>query len=516
MRRLFTILGWPTLFPLFAGLCYVAFSSQAYFGLTPFEALRPALAFAIVQGLLLLVLSRFTTAVRAGLVVLGLTFLMITPLSGKPGSLALVVLMALIVVMLRRLGHPVGATRTLAGVLNLVTGGALALLLGLALAGGHIELSPSTNVARDCPTGLTPSAERPNIYMFLLDGHARQDTLKRVFNYDEEPWLAQLEAAGFSVDRTSHSNYAHTESTTASMLNLMTIQDQPAIMADLEAGKDLYSAPVDAAIKHSRVDQILECAGYETVATDMPMSRFARTSSDRYLTHGQVGQFEIVLMQETRITSLLDMLAPGWLDSQHRNRLEAAMDDAAALASQLSTRPRFTWIHMLSPHMPPAWSGNGPYPTHSTSLTHSYFADNAHEREESPEAYIAGYRSNLDHLHARLLETVKAIETSDPSAVIILFSDHGSGAYLQERLEGSDLAERFGNLFAVRTPGRADVFGSDPVTPLKIFSRLFNAYLGTELADPTGADGTWFGPVPSTDGKTWTMTRVQPWPSPIP
>ena len=53
----------------------------------------------------------------------------------------------------------------------------------------------------------------PDIYVILLDGYPRADTLARLFDFDNGPFLAALEAKGFDVSAGSSSNYMYTELT---------------------------------------------------------------------------------------------------------------------------------------------------------------------------------------------------------------------------------------------------------------------------------------------------------------
>jgi hypothetical protein len=95
----------------------------------------------------------------------------------------------------------------------------------------------------------------------------------------------------------------------------------------------------------------------------------------------------------------------------------------------------------------------------------------------------------LTHFNELILETVDAILASEESPpVIVLFSDHGSGADFDFNDQGhSDVDERAANFFAALTPTYPDLF-EEEVTPVNLFPELFNAYLGTDF--PLAADET--------------------------
>ena len=70
----------------------------------------------------------------------------------------------------------------------------------------------------DTHTG-QPSLGLPNIYVLMLDGYPRSDTLDG-WDYDNEPFLGRLEALGFEISHASHSNYMETWLSVASMADL--------------------------------------------------------------------------------------------------------------------------------------------------------------------------------------------------------------------------------------------------------------------------------------------------------
>ncbi|MBX9976737.1 MAG: hypothetical protein K2X98_00605 [Alphaproteobacteria bacterium] len=63
--------------------------------------------------------------------------------------------------------------------------------------------------------------KKPNIYYILVDGYARQDTLKETLNYDNEPFLKELEELGFAVSRQARSNYHFTGASLSATMNMM-------------------------------------------------------------------------------------------------------------------------------------------------------------------------------------------------------------------------------------------------------------------------------------------------------
>lgn len=494
-------MGRLILFPFGFTLAYLV-RTGADVSIPPADMTRTLVVVSVVVATMLILVSRVTSWPRAGLATTGF-LLLLTPEGGSTAMLALVAVGALVVVMLERVGRPVLADGRLVMALNVVSALALISSVGLGVAQGRFPLTSSTPPAAQCAPGIEAG---PNFYVFLLDSYARVDTLSRVMDYDGEPFLEDLERQGFWVDRASRSNYAETEWVVSSMLNMTPAQEVPAVARELDRNRRLQIPAVRDLINQSRAADILHCAGYIVTATNLPLTQVMLAGADRFLDDGRINQYELRLLQETRLATLSSIIAPGWLDEQQRDRTDEAIATAADIAETRPSR-RFTWIHVLSPHMPAVWAGESPAPPITPSTSRSYYGDTPDGQGVSPEAYARQYTGQLDHLQRTVLESVGRITAADPEAVIIVFSDHGSGTRFDpDRPEATDLAERFGNLFAIRTPGQYDIYMS-PVTPLNILGPLFNAYLGSDV--PRQTDQAWMGPL-TYDGKM-IFTPVDPY-----
>ena len=72
-----------------------------------------------------------------------------------------------------------------------------------ASAARGLEPTP-TGVALDDP------AVKPDIYYIILDRYANADTLSEIYDFDNEPFLHELEARGFSIAHHAWANYFKT------------------------------------------------------------------------------------------------------------------------------------------------------------------------------------------------------------------------------------------------------------------------------------------------------------------
>ncbi|HSG86020.1 MAG TPA: hypothetical protein VLA23_06745, partial [Candidatus Limnocylindrales bacterium] len=111
------------------------------------------------------------------------------------------------------------------------------------------------------------------------------------------------------------------------------------------------------------------------------------------------------------------------------------------------------------------------------------------DRASYGEAYLGQSR----HLEQLTVAAIDRILAADPGAVIVLFSDHGSGAgYTPTHPADTDLDERTANLVAVRTPGLLRPLPDD-VTLINVLPPILNAYLGTDFKLSAPDIYTWIG-----------------------
>lgn len=99
----------------------------------------------------------------------------------------------------------------------------------------------------------------PDIYLLMLDGYPRADTLASDFGYDNGPFLTSMERLGFSVAWDAHSNYNSTILTLVSMFNIRDAREL--VPTDVKPPKDfeLLSQALNGASGLSE----LRNAGYE-------------------------------------------------------------------------------------------------------------------------------------------------------------------------------------------------------------------------------------------------------------
>ena len=388
---------------------------------------------------------------------------------------AAIVLMIVERLVSQRRGSPVPWTR-----ISLVANGVAAIfLLTLVITGiqeggfGRIlrELSP---VRPQVPAPVA-THDRPDVYVILLDGYARPDKLKALFNFDDGPFIADLHERGFDVSARSRSNYLLTTLSIPSLLNMRHISDL--FVATPTTGDAAYRATIRSHVNDADVIRRLRGLGYQITAVSGGFEEVVMYEADRLIDTGQVNEYEFLMMRVSAVAPLLNLLAPDFLADQHRARTIAVLDAAAVVAASPRAGPQFTFVHVPSPHGPIVFGPRGE-PV-SAPGPDRFFEDTAHGLGLSREAFGRRYVGQVQYLNDRVIETVNAILAASPDPpVILVLSDHGSGSGLVwSDMAHSDLDERSANLFAAYTPGRPNLF-SDDITLVNVFGRFFEGYFG--------------------------------------
>ncbi len=291
----------------------------------------------------------------------------------------------------------------------------------------------------------------PDIYYIILDGYSRDDMLEKFYGMDNRPFLSALEQLGFYVAPCSQSNYAQTQLSLASSLNL----------DYLDALSDRYTAGSNSRIglaeliRHSRVRRSLENLGYTVVAFDTGYDATRLSDADVYLTPrlvAEINDFENLLTRTTaaRIfaegVSLL-RLPPDWekRDQAYRERILYSLDELEKMPALPG--PKFVFAHIVAPHWPHVFGPDG---------------QPVHERPDSVE----GYRNQVLFINKRILPILQGIiQRSNAPPIIIVQGDHGAVI--------EDPVRRMSILNAYYLPGGSPALYPS-ISPVNSFRVIFN------------------------------------------
>lgn len=407
---------------------------------------------------------------------------------------------------LRRLGALGRWTR----VFNALATSLLLVIVITAVASGTVGQTIA-DLRQGVPLNAAPNRsdqprEGPDVYLILLDGHAREDVLDERFGFDGRPFLQALDERGFEVASASHSNYMLTQLTLTSMFHMALVDDVPELEPVISGAAG--SATARHALNNNPAFAFLRSHGYTTVAFGTPYEEVTLRQADVFMDGPQLTEFEWQLFASTFALDALAGIAPNLLPDAQRARINSAFDKVVAVAQDENLGPRFVFAHVVAPHTPFVFGPHGE-PLDVPVLRRT--DDSAAALGFSAAEFARRFTGQTTYIDDRTIVAIDAILASSPSPpIIIVMSDHGSRSRPLDPATATadDIRERFGTLFAAYTPGRSDVFPAD-VTPAQVMVDLLNAYFDQQFPQPASGTFASIGKYP------FQLTRV-PEPPPPP
>lgn len=337
-------------------------------------------------------------------------------------------------------------------------------LLLIAVVGGRWVLGggiqQTANDLRQLAPAASVRADGPDIYLLLLDGYPRADTQRSLFSVDPGALLAELGRLGFDHYPRSFAEYPSTNQTLASMLFM---DDLAAIDIPLNSQGHAPQPEWRQALNANPAFEIARAAGYEVVTINPGWDAVALRHADRFIDTGGISHFEQALVAQNGYGALIEAIAPAFFGDQRRHRVSAAFHTLETLSAERNGRPRLVWVHVPAPHYPVLWNADG------SSFPVSLADFSRYHREAPRRELLDEYGGNLRHLNELVVKVVSRVVANDPSAVVVVFSDHGStGLGNRDEVHASFLA--------AKTPGYPWLFAADP-TPRTILGGLLAAYL---------------------------------------
>jgi hypothetical protein len=444
-----------------AGLCASLLVATAF----SFKMIRDGVAFAWIAVMHLWVYTDYPLNPLILMAVLGLANL------------------AVVIAIIRRTGRPDRLTNALnAFTLILV---ALPTVTAISSRVGQPASKP-----REGDRPMVAASKRgwtPDIYFIVLDGYARSDVMKDLFDFDNTPFLDRLERQGFFVARNSFSNYCQTRLSIASTLNVQYLDR----LLDLSS-PDLL--PITDLIRENFVRKSLKPLGYRFVSFSTGFEPTDFPDSDIFLQPRPGNpEFSQILLEMTPVDAWRSRVEKLDRYSAQRDRTLFLLDRLPGVAAVQG--PTFTFAHLLAPHPPFVFGPNGEDVSPRWETRQDGRIERTHaERFGTPEYFRAGYHDESAFLTASVERAVERILASSPEPpIIVLQSDHGSWLrYHPDDAEKTDLRERFGILNCIYTAGRKVPGLTDSMTSINTFRVLLREIIGADL--PPLEERNYFSP----------------------
>lgn len=351
------------------------------------------------------------------------TTLVVLAVLGVYPVLAVLALAAIVVTYQAIRRHTWDVYAQLTRPLNVVFG----LWFGIALGTAVFASLPSRVPDAD-PVSV---ASGPNVYLVLLDGYPRADTLMEYFAFDNQPFLDELGDRGFTVAELSRSRYTETAQVIPTLLHQRPLEE----LLDGEwDGSNAQYRLMRQLINHSPTQDAYQAAGYRTYSIVSGATGLDWRTADVVIESPWPSTFERHLLAR----GMLRKLVP--FDAMHR---ASVLDSFDALAQSAGPSPRFVFAHFMTPHDPYVFQADGS-PAEPCG-------DECTNHAGPPNPILADrLTGQVAYLNRLVLEAVDRIIGVDPDGIIVVFSDHGL------RRDPADPDEWFRTLFAARNAPVSD------------------------------------------------------------
>lgn len=314
----------------------------------------------------------------------------------------------------------------------------------------------------------------PDVYYIVLDSHTRNDALVKDFLFDNSSYLNALRDMGLYVADCSRTNYDYTQGSIVAALNMDYLDNLGPYLKELNS-KDIWIL-----LKQSRVRQLLETAGYKTVAFDTGYEWSRLQDADIYLSLGsesyalqKVNPFEAMLIKSTALLILTDsqnqLLRSQFRDvnfpySFHVNSQRFILEQLPQISKDPD--PTFTFVHLLIPHVPFVFSSDGSIVSDPLFYNGklSWPGDDLHRTQ--------GYANQVEYVDREMVKIVKTIlAQSKTPPIIVIHGDHG--------LLGENRYEIL-NAYYLPADGTKNLYPA--ISPVNSFRIIFDEYFGTDYA----------------------------------
>lgn len=314
----------------------------------------------------------------------------------------------------------------------------------------------------------------PDIFLLLLDGYPRSDSLLDAFGVDNSDFENRLEAAGFTVSRQARANYNKTWLTVPSILSASYVHQT------LDLTGPIGTLGQQARRLHEFVNagpvlDYLRERGYEINSIPSLVETTDITKDAVVHRSGWLSSLEASFVLPSAPGRIAPNVMTGLLVDELRGRLHAQFETLGRLATEEGSQPRFVFFHALSPH-PPFILGQEPDYLGDCFPTCGLWGTTIAETGLTRAQYGERLADQIRVLNDLVIEAVDTIRRSNPDAVVLVLSDHGA------RHSHEELGEHFAVFFAARSPGEPEAFGGE-ISLVNVFRRLFSAYFDEPLAD---------------------------------
>jgi len=277
----------------------------------------------------------------------------------------------------------------------------------------------------------TPGAKvtKPDIYYFVFDRYANNDTLKKVYNFDNSDLTDYLAGQGFVTRLDAKANYPFTMQSISSTMAMQYHTDLGKLFGNV---KYQTAFPYRNILQNPPIAQVLKQNGYtyNQLSSWWDFTRVGvkadnnPTESFRLRAFGK--NFYLTDLNRDIVNKSIfsPWLKKGltigktiWLkydnDNNPRQNFYAQEAAVKTIAASSSQTPQFTFAHFLAPHDPYIFDADGSDPNYNGGRN-DYGADEN-----------VKYVKEITYLNTQIKDMMSFIRFHSPNAVIVIQSDEG-------------------------------------------------------------------------------------------
>lgn len=330
----------------------------------------------------------------------------------------------------------------------------------------------------------------PNIYLIHLESYHSPTAMKRLYNFENQEFIKELQSKDFFVSKNNFSNYYITsQSLTGMFLEQHHYYHHAAGLLDSIGARDVIGGKI-----YNPTLSILKNNGYKIAYFQITTYNFTPNSYlDFYYPPSKIYDSLLIFQSQkfnqlhTQLSNLqypnkrTDLAHAGY--NEYYQILHTAIDSA-----QESPRPTFFFIQE------PLEMGHSPL-------------SNEYDWRQSDGEWVGKYVQEVKNSNPKILNTVDRIIEKDPNAIIILYGDHGAVKYRdiwtnrgdksieeiiyeRKKISMEDLGlDLFGVFTAIRFPNGDPSF-FDGKTYVNLFRMLFSKLSGDNPPIPNQEDAS--------------------------
>jgi hypothetical protein len=334
---------------------------------------------------------------------------------------------------------------------------ALCLVMGFVAIPELLKTGPNESQAV-LPEPVVATEDLPNVYYYLYDEYCGPESLRYYYDYDNSGFYEALEDRGFTCSSSSYNRES-----------LATVQLVPDLY-DLGYDVTPYFYSEDG--KTPRLYQVFSQMGYRINL--ISHNDFLDTDGATPLTTNQAAEsictylYENSILPNTPLAAQLEQLPQFRASYQYELLLQEALDTMETAWQNAQDGATLTLGYVQCPHSWFVYDADGdPVP------------EEDHLNWEDPQYYLG----QLEYTNQRILKAVDQIQKNDPTAIIILQSDHGArlSSHLTELYdapydEATDTLPQQNILNCVYVPGKnLEIEGLSGINTLRtVLNQVYN------------------------------------------